>query len=170
MTERSADSHSEENTPSKQQQLGSLLANRRQALNLSQQQVAEKLNLRVSIVKHIEEDDHEQIKLPKAYISGYIKNYAKLLELSNDSLIAFSEELRVNEPEKNAQSKQNTNDESSSNSMIFGVIALVLGAVIATYFFVQSKSLPTETQSESSSNAVETIEAVETTETTTTGN
>jgi cytoskeleton protein RodZ len=75
-------------TDSEQNQVmlpGQRLAAGREALTLSQADVAASLNLSVSYIRSLEADDYK--RLPSAaFIRGYIKNYAKLVGLPADEL------------------------------------------------------------------------------------
>ena len=75
-----------------------LLAEARQRLGLSQKEVAEKLYLTTSFIKHI--DDGEFSRIPKeAFIRGYLRTYARVVELSGDEIVAlYDSELQVAGP------------------------------------------------------------------------
>ena len=65
---------------------GKVLAEGREALDLSREQTADVLNLSVRVIRAIEESDPE--KLPDSvYVNGYIRSYAKLLGLAAQPLI-----------------------------------------------------------------------------------
>ena len=55
---------------------GQILSEARDAMGLTQQQVADKLNFRTTLVKDIEEDNFDH-SLPATFNRGYLKNYAK---------------------------------------------------------------------------------------------
>ncbi len=75
---------------------GSRLAKARAAANLSVEQVATSLNLTVGVVTALERDDPDQ--LPAAvFVRGYIKNYARLVGLRGDELVAQYEGSRTPE-------------------------------------------------------------------------
>lgn len=65
---------------------GRLLANKREALGLSVQQVADDLHITMHYVRALEDDAHE--KLPgDVFIRGYIRSYATLLKLDPNVLV-----------------------------------------------------------------------------------
>lgn len=67
---------------------GQKLAAARKDRDISVQEVAENLNLRVSIVEAVEADEYD--KLPgSTFTRGYIRAYANLLRLDPDELIAM---------------------------------------------------------------------------------
>ena len=66
---------------------GATLQAAREAMEISCREVAEALNLPVRTVEAIEANDYE--KLPGAvFTRGYIRAYAKLLELDSDPIVA----------------------------------------------------------------------------------
>ena len=67
---------------------GQKLAAARESWGISVQEVAENLNLSVSIIEAVEADDYD--KLPgSTFTRGYIRAYANLLRLNPDELIAM---------------------------------------------------------------------------------
>jgi len=71
---------------------GEMLAQARINQGLSIDEVAKKLNFRVTLVKNIEADIYDK-NLPDTYNRGYIKNYAKLVELPISDVIKHYEQL-----------------------------------------------------------------------------
>lgn len=70
---------------------GQRLKKRREEMKLSTRDVAMHLNLRISIIEAIESNDYQHI--PKAvFARGYLRSYAKLLDISSDEVIdAFNQ-------------------------------------------------------------------------------
>lgn len=66
---------------------GPALASAREARNLSQRDVADFLNLSVSVVQAIELGDQDRLP-PSVFTTGYIRAYAKLVELDPEPLLA----------------------------------------------------------------------------------
>lgn len=65
---------------------GQRLREAREAQNLSREQVAHQLNQEVSTIEALEEDDYT--RLPgKTYILGYLRSYARLLQLPENEII-----------------------------------------------------------------------------------
>ncbi len=73
---------------------GSRLAKARAAANLSIEQVATSLNLTVGVVTALERDDPDQLPAP-VFVRGYLKNYARLVGLRGDELVAQYETSRA---------------------------------------------------------------------------
>jgi cytoskeleton protein RodZ len=69
---------------------GAYLSSEREKNQLSVQQVADKLYLDVNLIKALEADNYEQLP-PPIFIRGYIRNYAKLLEIPADPILTAYE-------------------------------------------------------------------------------
>ncbi|MDZ7663392.1 helix-turn-helix domain-containing protein [Thiohalophilus sp.] len=66
---------------------GKRLREAREARNLSREQVAHQLHQEVSTIVALEEDDYA--RLPgKTYVLGYLRSYARLLQLPESEIIA----------------------------------------------------------------------------------
>lgn len=65
---------------------GQRLRQAREQLGLSQQTVAERLCLKMSTVRDIEEDS-VSADLASTFVRGYIRSYAKLVHLPEDELL-----------------------------------------------------------------------------------
>jgi cytoskeleton protein RodZ len=71
---------------------GTMLKAQRETLELSVQQVAEKLNLTMHFVRCLEADSYD--KLPEAvFVRGYIRTYSRLLGLDPDQLLMIYDEF-----------------------------------------------------------------------------
>ncbi|HET6471483.1 MAG TPA: RodZ domain-containing protein [Pseudomonadales bacterium] len=64
---------------------GAIVQNRREALGLTRQDICDSLNLSVRVVEAIETENWSQLPGP-AFIRGYLRAYAKLLEIDGDAL------------------------------------------------------------------------------------
>jgi len=66
---------------------GSALKSAREALSVSEREVADALNLPLNVVEAMEANDYD--KLPSAvFTRGYLRSYARLLELDAEAIIA----------------------------------------------------------------------------------
>lgn len=65
---------------------GQRLRQAREALNLSQLDAAQQLHLNVSLIQALE-DNHEKALPAQIYLVGYLRAYARLLDLPADSII-----------------------------------------------------------------------------------
>lgn len=78
---------------------GVRLRNAREQLGLSQQTVAERLCLKVSTVRDIEEDK-APADLASTFLRGYIRSYAKLVHIPEDELLPMMENRHRSERRK----------------------------------------------------------------------
>ena len=69
---------------------GQRLREAREALDLSQQDVAQHLHLNVNLIQALE-DNNEDVLPAQIYLVGYLRSYARLLDLSADSIIGSSQ-------------------------------------------------------------------------------
>ena len=65
---------------------GQRLREAREALDLSQQDVAQYLHLNVNLIQALE-DNNEDVLPAQIYLVGYLRSYVRLLNLSIDSII-----------------------------------------------------------------------------------
>lgn len=66
---------------------GALLRSRREAAGLSIEHVASQLHLMKSIVSSLEADCYDRIR-GETYVRGYLRNYARLVGLDSEELLA----------------------------------------------------------------------------------
>lgn len=66
---------------------GQRLRQAREGMNLSRQDVARKLRLDADLIQALEDNDREALPA-QTYLVGYLRNYARLLNLPADSIIA----------------------------------------------------------------------------------
>lgn len=79
-------------------ELGDLLAKARENLSLSQKDIASRLNLRVGIISALDANDFDKLPAP-TYIRGYIRSYARAVNLDPDRLINLYNGLAEAPPE-----------------------------------------------------------------------
>lgn len=71
---------------------GQRLRTGRETLGLTQAEIATRMHLSVSYIRALEADDYD--RLPKAaFVRGYIKNYAKLVNLPGDELANLYQQM-----------------------------------------------------------------------------
>ena len=63
----------------------SMLLSAREAMGLSQDDVAKELYLTSSFIRYIDENDLN--KLPRAFVRGYLRSYAKLVKIDGDAVV-----------------------------------------------------------------------------------
>lgn len=66
---------------------GTELRTTREAMGVSVREVADALNLPAHVIEALEADDYERLP-PSVFTRGYLRSYARLLELAPDSLLA----------------------------------------------------------------------------------
>jgi len=71
---------------------GAMLSEARKALSLSQEFISSKLNLKVSLVEDIENDIFDPL-MPVTFIRGYLANYAKLVGVEVEDILASYDAL-----------------------------------------------------------------------------
>ena len=84
--------------------VGQTLRDARESVGLSYLDAADALNLPGTVIQHLEDDVYDELPGP-AFSIGYLRAYAKLLELDPDKLVALIQEQQQNqdEPELVAQ-------------------------------------------------------------------
>ena len=109
---------------------GRILKEAREARGLSQQQVAEKLNFRVSLVQNIEVDKFD-LTLPEAFNRGYIKNYAKVVNISQEDILASYEQLSVAKLKcAELQSFSKGTEKLAEHNMLMWITYLILATLV----------------------------------------
>jgi cytoskeleton protein RodZ len=76
---------------------GARLAEAREKRTLTVETVADELNLDVSIIEAIESDDRENLPAP-IFVQGYVRSYARLVELPEEELVASYREQAETPP------------------------------------------------------------------------
>lgn len=120
---------------------GRLLRRAREGLGLSEDDVAEELRLSPFQIRALEEDDWEHLP-GSTYARGYLRSYARLLNLDVDKLLAgaTTQELEIS---PDARPTQGPRDEpeggrakrSSGGLVRAGVAVVALVAVLAAYLW-----------------------------------
>jgi len=92
---------SDHNSEAQQEQasfsFGKRLASARGALNLSREDVSKKLKLGLDIIIALEEEDYTKLTVP-IFVNGYLRNYAGLLKIPADPLLAAYSQIQVETP------------------------------------------------------------------------
>ncbi|XQW84326.1 RodZ domain-containing protein [Thalassotalea piscium] len=116
---------------------GKLLALARENKGLSMQQVADKLNFRLALVQEIEQDKYDR-SLPPTFNRGYLKNYAKLVNVSESEVLESYEKLS-NSDDKGSnlhnvamQSFSKQTEKQAENNRLMWVSYLILAVLIGS--------------------------------------
>ena len=109
---------------------GQMLKDARIMCGLSQQQVAEKLNFRTSLVQDIEVDKLDNT-LPEAFNRGYLKNYAKLVNVAQEDILNRYDQLGVEQRQcAGMQSFSKGTEKQAEHKMLMWITYLILGVLI----------------------------------------
>lgn len=109
---------------------GNLLAEARTSRGLSVDDVAARLNFRVSLVKNMEADIYDK-SLPDTFNRGYLKNYAKLLNIPNADVIGLYESMNgVAINPARMQSFSNGTAKKAQNNLLMWITYLILAIFI----------------------------------------
>jgi cytoskeleton protein RodZ len=73
---------------------GQILSDARKKIGLTQQEVADKLNFRKTLVNQIESEEFDT-SLPETFNRGYLRNYAKLVNVSQEDVMASYDQINV---------------------------------------------------------------------------
>ena len=111
------------------QQPGTLLKEKRESLGLSQKQVADRLRLRVAIIRNIEDNQFDS-DLVATFIRGYLRSYAKVVGLPASEVVDAYEFHYVIEPQEQKMqsfSKKTKREKNDSRIMLITwIIVLVI--------------------------------------------
>lgn len=151
--ERSEEQHIQEDIPA----LGLLLRQARLDLGMTDEEVAERLKLRVSVVQSIEAMQGEQSQIT-TFTRGYIRSYAKLVGLDVDYLLNSNNQACQVEPvEHQLQSfSKKTSDQKLDNRvMVLTWFIFTIVAGITMFWWWQNQK-----QGEWHSSKIESAELV----------
>ena len=133
---------------------GQTLAQAREAKGLSQQQVADSLRLRLTVVQLIEADDYDKLA-SNTFVRGYLRSMAKALEVSEEKVFtAFNEHGYDTSQTSNvkmqsfSRRKVRERNDSRLKWVSYVVILIVLALVLVWWWQESNFSLNTITGSE----------------------
>ncbi|WP_088332453.1 RodZ domain-containing protein [Lacimicrobium sp. SS2-24] len=122
---------------------GTLLKNARVEKGLSQEDVASRLNLRLTNVQDLEEERFDKA-ISVTFIRGYLKAYAKLLELPVESVLEAYERVNTVTPEpaklQSFSRKMSLQANDDRLMMVSYLILAVILALVVVWWFQQSDS------------------------------
>lgn len=107
----------------------------REAAGLSREEVATRLRLRLELIRALEDDDYAHLP-PVAFVSGYLRSYARLLDLPAEELLTLLE--RRDEAPALVSPVMPSHQRRSSDwpvrVMTWLLVLLLLGLLIAWWF------------------------------------
>jgi len=111
---------------------GQMLADARKNKGLSQEYVAEKLNFRLSLLQDMESEVFDK-SIAATYNRGYLKNYAKLVNISVDEVMSSYEMLGVAEKQcAEMQSFSKITEKKAQNSRLMWISYLILAVLVGS--------------------------------------
>lgn len=120
----------------------------REQLGFSQKEVADKLYLTTTFIRHIDAGEFD--KIPKqAFVKGYLRSYARVVNLSGDEIVAVYEaELEAHAPEPEIKDVTEENVGSSAitgpvlQSGLIGLGGLVLVVALVWWLVAEPDEPP----------------------------
>ncbi|MGB0937067.1 MAG: RodZ domain-containing protein [Colwellia sp.] len=137
---------------------GQMLSEARVKLSLTQEDVAKKLNFCTTLIVAIEQDVYDQ-KLPATFNRGYLRNYAKLVGITPEDIIASYESLGAAQIQRTElQSFSNNTAKQAEHSRLMWISYLIIAILFAStvLWWVQG-----ERESKKEVSSVTTIAATE---------
>ncbi len=116
---------------------GRLLARLREQKNFTQEFVANKLYLRTQVIARLEADEYQQMPEP-VFIKGYIRAYAKLLDIDPQPLLSHFDNYYTLEKKSDRTLWQSKREPNKSEQWVKWAAAfIILMAVVAISFWWQ---------------------------------
>jgi len=125
-----------------QQTPGQILRQARERLGLEQKDISSKLNLQVETIDAVENDAAEKLPAP-TYVRGYIRSYARMVQLNGDELIKLYENDAAGPPEiipdirQHHQISSNDKPIKAVTYLITFGLALLLIAWLQSHYVVE---------------------------------
>ncbi len=132
---------------------GRLLKAAREKLELTPKDIAAQLNLQINTIIALENDDEEKLPV-STYVRGYIRSYARIVNLNADTLIKLYESGALPPPEIIPDVKQHTQISSRDKPVkavtylvTFG-LALLLIAWLQSHYVVDQANMAANTSTQ----------------------
>ncbi len=123
---------------------GQMLRQARINKDLTEQQVAEYLNLRPSLITEFENDIFSD-KIPVTFVRGYLKNYARFVELDVEQVLASFDASNSKIKAEPMQSFSQTTRQKAENNRLMLIIYLIVFILIGlTVVWWWQESLATD--------------------------
>ena len=113
---------------------GQMLAEARNKLSLSVEDVADKLKFKKNLVQNIEQDIFDQ-KLPATFNRGYLRSYAKLVNIDVNEVLSAYDMLGIAEVQRSEmQSFSNLTEKQAEHSRLmwlsYLIVAILIGLMV----------------------------------------
>lgn len=111
---------------------GSRLRSAREALGLHIDDVAQHLRLKPHVIGNLEKDDYESIRCDLVFLRGYLRAYAKLVDIPGDEVIEVFNKLNVQSVQSNTLEMPRSRNQVSfkDRSLRWTTYIIVLGLVV----------------------------------------
>ena len=131
---------------------GQILKEARERVNLSTQDIADKMKLKKALIEDIEQDNYD-IDISLTFVRGYLKLYAKHVNVSEEDILGAFESLSTQkkEPVKLQSFSRRVANQANDDKLML-VTYLIVAAVVALvviWWFQQSSTI---TSTESNTN------------------
>ena len=107
-------------------------------MNLSREQVARELKLSIDIIIALEEEDYENLGAP-IFVTGYIRNYAQILNIPVEPLLAAYSQVKIETPPLVASAVRKPKRQYSSLVIKFVSAAILLIVIAGIVSWFQSQ-------------------------------
>lgn len=109
---------------------GTLLLARTEA-NLSQDDIAKRLNLSKTFIQYLENDEFDKLEQSPVFIRGYVRSYARMVNLQEEEMISLLNATGINEVVKPTNQyistrMQITARDKKMRLVTYGIIILIL--------------------------------------------
>ena len=124
---------------------GQLLRNAREQLGWTREQVASRIHLRLTLIAAIEADTYDK-HTSHTFIRGYLRAYAKLVGIPEETILAAYEKLGLTPPDNidmqsfSRRSRQQAND--SRLKVVTWLVILVLIGLSVAWWWQRARSAP----------------------------
>lgn len=147
-------SNSEADVVQRNVDFGTVLASARKSKNLTLDDIFEHLKIPLHVLKAIEANDLDALPAP-TFTQGYIRAYAKHLEISEDNILEIYNRAVPHGTASDLKPRSNLPGETNSQSPIIKIITSLLifaglaAVIIGSYQYYQEKVGAMETERES---------------------
>jgi cytoskeleton protein RodZ len=128
---------------------GQILSDARKKMGFTQEDVASKLNFRITLVDEIESEVFDT-SMPETFNRGYLRNYAKLVNVSQEDVMASYEQLNIAKTQASElQSFSKGAEKLAENNRImwisYVILAILIGSTVVWWMQNNTEQLLKET-------------------------
>jgi cytoskeletal protein RodZ len=133
---------------------GSVLAQAREAKNYTVEEINRHIKIPVNLIMAIEASDVDA--LPESiYTLGYLRSYAKFLEISESSVVELYNKVAINDRNAELKQQKSVKDEAHKQTPLirsltsFVAVTAIIAVIVGVFQYYQEKSEDMETALES---------------------